>query len=215
MPEVHQHEAARHAMALHPDLQRSPYEIISAVLRLRWFPAAEELRSTAYEKLLPPLVAEVERESPEKNIDALDITVPRLTRRYNRELKDLTELEPEHFGNPMLPVKSFTPAETREIVFKTMLGEVNADSLELAFAAFLEDAPDVVAFGKRYMAVGFKIEYVTANGELSTYTPDFLVRTTDGKVWIVETKGREEIDLPQKMARLCQWCEDADSSTLA
>ena len=26
---------------------------------LRWFPAAEELRSTAYEKLLPPLVAKV------------------------------------------------------------------------------------------------------------------------------------------------------------
>jgi type III restriction enzyme len=44
---------------------------------------------------------------------------------------------------------------------------------------------------------------------LSTYTPDFIVRTTDGKVWIVETKGREEIDLPQKMARLRQWCEDA------
>jgi type III restriction enzyme len=27
------------------------------------------------------------------------------------------------------------------------------------------------------------------------------VRTTDGAVWIVETKGREELDLPQKMAR--------------
>jgi type III restriction enzyme len=26
---------------------------------VRWFPAAEELRSTAYEKLLPPLVAKV------------------------------------------------------------------------------------------------------------------------------------------------------------
>ena len=69
------------------------------------------------------------------------------------------------------------------------------------------------AFGKNYMAVGFKIEYVKANGELSTYTPDFLVRTTDGKVWIVETKGREEIDLPQKMARLRQWCEDATEAT--
>ena len=33
--------------------------------------------------------------------------------------------------------------------------------------------------------------------------------TTGGDVWIVETKGREEIDLPQKMARLRQWCEDA------
>ena len=63
------------------------------------------------------------------------------------------------------------------------------------------------------MAVGFKIEYVKANGELSTYTPDFLVRTTDGKIWIIETKGREEIDLPQKMTRLRQWCEDATEAT--
>ena len=44
---------------------------------------------------------------------------------------------------------------------------------------------------------------------MSTYTPDFIVRISNGEVWIVETKGREELDLPQKMARLRQWCEDA------
>jgi len=86
---------------------------------------------------------------------------------------------------------------------------MNADSLELAFAAFLDLAPDVQAFGRNYMAVGFKIEFVKANGELSTYTPDFIVRTVDGKVWVVETTGHEELDLPQKLARLRQWCEDA------
>jgi len=32
-------------------------------------------------------------------------------------------------------------------------------------------------------------------------------------VWIVETKGREEIDLPQKMARLRQWCQDATAAS--
>jgi hypothetical protein len=40
--------------------------------------------------------------------------------------------------------------------------------------------PTSQAFGKNYLAVGFKIDYVKADGELSTYTPDFLVRTTDG-----------------------------------
>jgi type III restriction enzyme len=286
------------------------------------------------------VVVEVESASPEKNIDELDITVPRLTRRYNREFKDLSELEPEHFGNTKLPIKPFSPEEMREIVFKTMLdsevdhtvhldglgpgdyrsvvafftrqilkdlhlvggydqlypkvktflrehlftsgvdledpvilrnlsepevskvlfehfraainaltiyesgssridghirlrdtrpfrteprrflpakksvfnrivGEAGADRLELDFAAFLEDARDVHAYGKNYLAVGFKIEFVRANGELSTYTPDFFVRTTAGDVWIVETKGREELDVPQKMARLRQWCEDA------
>ena len=57
---------------------------------------------------------------------------------------------------------------------------------------FLDDAPDVVAFAKNYLAVGFKLDYVKADGDLSNYTPDFIVRTTDGAVWIVETKGREE-----------------------
>ena len=51
-----------------------------------------------------------------------------------------------------------------------------------------------------------------ADGDLSTYTPDFLVRTTDGVIWIVETKGRAELDLPQKMVRLKQWCADATAA---
>jgi type III restriction enzyme len=47
-------------MALHPNFPASPCEVLSP--DVRWFPAAEELRSTAYEKLLPPLVAKVREE---------------------------------------------------------------------------------------------------------------------------------------------------------
>lgn len=47
-------------MALHPDFPRSPYETLPPTLR--WFPAAEEMRATAYEKLLPPLVAHIRDE---------------------------------------------------------------------------------------------------------------------------------------------------------
>lgn len=290
------------------------------------------------------LVVEVDKDAPEKDIDALDIALPRLTRRFNREFKDLSELDPASFGNVKLPLKAFTPEETRVIVFKTMLdsevdhtillensgtadyrsvvgffsrqllkelrlvggydqlypkvktflrdhlfttpvnlddpvtlrnlsepevskvlfdhfraaintltihdsgssriegrirlrdtrpfrteprdflpakrsvfnrivGENRADGLELAFAAFLDTAPDVQAFGKNYMAVGFKLDYVKANGDLSTYAPDFILRTTDRTVWIVETKGREELDMPQKMARLRQWCIDATEAS--
>ena len=70
------------------------------------------------------------------------------------------------------------------------------------------------SFAKNYLAVGFKLDYVKANGDLSTYTPDFIIRTTDGRIWIVETKGREELDLPQKMARLKQWCADATAAEM-
>ena len=290
------------------------------------------------------LIVEVDAGNSDKDIDALDIALPRLSRRFNREFKDLDELDPASLGNTKLPLKPFTPEQTREIVFKTMLegeidhtvmldgsgpadfrsvvaffarqllkdlrlvggyellypkvkvfirdhlfnqtvdledpvvlrnlsepdvgkvlfdrfrsainaltvrdsggsriegqirlrdtrpfrtqprgfvqakrsvfnrivGEGQADGLELAFAAFLETAPDVQAFGKNYMAVGFKLDYVKAGGDLSTYTPDFILRTTDGGVWIVETKGREELDVPQKMNRLRQWCEDATEAS--
>lgn len=291
------------------------------------------------------LVVEVETANPDKDVDALDITLPRLTRRFNRDYKELDALDPAVFGNKRLPLKTFTPEETREIVFKTMLdgeqhhtiqldtngiadyrsvvgffarqllkelrlvggydvlygkvktflrehmfesspvnledpqvlrnlsepaagkilfdsfkaginaltvqdkgstriedrirlrdtrpfrtehrpyfpakkslfnkivGEPNADGLELAFAKFLDDAPDVAAFAKNYLAVGFKVEYVKATGDLSNYIPDFIVKTADGAVWIVETKGRAELDLPQKMKRLAQWCEDATAAS--
>lgn len=290
------------------------------------------------------LIVEVEAGAPGKNLDELDIALPRLTRRFTREFKDLAALDPTAFGNPKLPVKAFSPEQTREIVFKTMLdgevdhtvlldgsgpadyrsvvgfftrqllkdlrlvggydllypkvrdfirdhlfktpveledpvvlrnlsepevgkilfdnfkaainaltirdagssriegsirlrdtrpfrtaprgfllakrsvfnrivGEANADGFELAFAAFLDAASDVQAFGKNYLAVGFKLDYVKADGDLSTYTPDFIVRTVDRIVWLVETKGREEIDLPEKMTRLRQWCEDATAAS--
>ncbi len=47
-------------MALHPSFPSSPYEVLDPAVR--WFPAAEEMRDTAYEKLLPPLVAKVRQE---------------------------------------------------------------------------------------------------------------------------------------------------------
>lgn len=290
------------------------------------------------------LIVEVDSENKDKDIDSLDIALPRLTRRFQREFKHLDALDPATFGNPRLPLKPFTPEETREIVFKTMLdaaihhtitldgsgpadyrsvvaffarqllkdlrlvggydvlygkvkvflreylftpspadledavvlrnlsepeagkilydtfksainaltiqesgetriedrirlkemrpfrtdyrpyltvsksifnqvvGEPHSGGFELRFAAFLEAAPDVQAFAKNYLAIGFKLDYVKANGDLSNYTPDFIVRASDGVVWVVETKGRAELDLPQKMARLRQWCADANAA---
>lgn len=102
----------------------------------------------------------------------------------------------------------------KKSIFSKTVGEANSGGFELSFAAFLEAAPDVVAFAKNYLAIGFKLDYVKAGGDLSNYTPDFIVRDTAGGVWIVETKGREELDLPQKMARLKQWCEDATAASV-
>lgn len=50
-------------MALHPDFPSSPYETL--LPEVRWFPAAEELRAAAYEKLVPPLVARIREQVKE------------------------------------------------------------------------------------------------------------------------------------------------------
>ena len=47
-------------MSLHPQFPTSPYAPL--LPEQRWFPADEALRSTAYDKLLPPLVAKVRQE---------------------------------------------------------------------------------------------------------------------------------------------------------
>jgi type III restriction enzyme len=70
--------------------------------------------------------------------------------------------------------------------------------LELKFAGFLEACDDVVSYAKTYMAVGFTLDYVTADGSRSNYIPDFIMNLTNGEVWIVETKGREDENDPGK-----------------
>ena len=54
----------------------------------------------------------------------------------------------------------------------------------------------------------FKLDYVNADGDISNYYPDFLVKVSDEEIYIVETKGQADLDVPLKMARLRQWCQD-------
>jgi len=93
----------------------------------------------------------------------------------------------------------------KKSVFSKIIGDSH---FELLFARFLEDCDDVVSYAKNYLAVHFKLDYVNADGDISNYLPDFLVKLADKRVFIVETKGQEDLDVPLKMARLRQWCED-------
>lgn len=90
-------------------------------------------------------------------------------------------------------------------VFNRIVGDSN---LEQRFASFLEGCSDVTSYGKNYFAVNFKLDYVKADGSISNYYPDFIVRLPDERIVIVETKGRVDVDVPQKMERLRLWCED-------
>ncbi len=97
------------------------------------------------------------------------------------------------------------------VATKSVFNRIIGDShFELQFAAFLEKAIDVVSYAKNYFAVNFKLDYVNADGDISNYYPDFIVKTADRRVVIVETKGLEDLDVPLKMERLRLWCEDVN-----
>lgn len=94
---------------------------------------------------------------------------------------------------------------------KSVFNRVVGDShFELRFAAFLENCSDVVSYAKNYLAVHFKLDYVNANGDISNYYPDFIVKKNNQEIVIVETKGQVDLDVPLKMERLKQWCRDVN-----
>ena len=93
----------------------------------------------------------------------------------------------------------------KKSVFNRIIGD---SDFELLFARFLDDCDDVVSYAKNYLAVHFKLDYVNVDGEISNYYPDFLVKLSAKRIFIVETKGQEDVDVSLKMQRLRQWCED-------
>lgn len=93
-------------------------------------------------------------------------------------------------------------------VFNRIIGDSH---FELVFASNLEKFEDVVSYAKNYFAVGFRLDYQNADGEISNFHPDFFVKTKPNELWIVETKGREDLDDPLKIGRLEQWCEDVNA----
>lgn len=96
---------------------------------------------------------------------------------------------------------------------RSLLNRIVGDShFELEFAHFLDGCGDIVSFLKNSPSTHFHIEYQTANGGMGNYYPDFVVKRADGEVWIIETKGREDLDDPRKWERLKTWCRDATRS---
>lgn len=92
-------------------------------------------------------------------------------------------------------------------IFNKIIGDSN---FELEVASLLERCPDIISYAKNYFSVHFKIDYRNADGAISDYYPDFLVKVTNKEVYIVETKGREDLDDVLKIERLKQWCQDVN-----
>jgi len=285
-----------------------------------------------------PLVIEIDKENPQKDIEKLDIEIPILSPRIYREYKNLSELKPEQFEFQTVLYKEYSDEELREIVFKDIAEDyithttqlesrfainpqnvigfftrtimkqlrlisgydvlyekvkqfiqsllfghtVDVDSLnttrnlseitttrtifetfqkainlltvvdkgeaeirdyikvgncrpfvkdeqgyivpkksvfnriigdsqlELDFASFLDNCPDIISFTKNYLGLNYKIDYQNSQGGISNYYPDFIVKQAQTAIWVIETKGNADLDVPLKLERLKQWCEDVN-----
>lgn len=87
------------------------------------------------------------------------------------------------------------------------------NSFELNFAKFLEGADDVVCFTKLPEHFDFSISYIDSRANLRYYHPDFIAVTKDGIHHLIETKGREDLDVQHKDRAALIWCENASMLT--
>ena len=74
-------------------------------------------------KPIAPMVIEIDKENAKKDIAALDIEIPVLSPRIQREYKNLASLDVSAFGNQRVSIKKFSEQEQREIVFKDVVAE--------------------------------------------------------------------------------------------
>lgn len=86
--------------------------------------------------------------------------------------------------------------------------------LEVTLTHWVDSAGDVAAFCKNAGPQCLRIDYLAAGGRLAFYTPDFLVRKKDGHYLLVETKGREDRDVPAKARAAIAWCKSASTKAV-
>jgi len=87
------------------------------------------------------------------------------------------------------------------------------NKLEEQFTRLLDNDDDVLAFIKNHQqTLNFRISYIDTNGFVRSYIPDFVARTKDTN-WVIETKGREDIDVKLKDKRAEDWCKQVSKLT--
>lgn len=152
-----------------------------------------------------------------RNLSELEATKT-IIETFKKEINELTVVDKgETEIRDYIKISQARPFVMKEQGFvvprKSVFNKIVGDShFELQFANFLEECDDIISYAKNYMAVHFKIDYKDADGNIRDYYPDFFVKITKNEVFIVETKGREDLDDIEKIKRLYQWCEDINSA---
>jgi len=147
----------------------------------------KEILKTTFKKAIDELTVTDKGTAEVKNYISLKLSKPKIA-------------ENQPF---LIPTKS---------VFNKIIGD---NPFELEVASYLESRfADVVSYAKNTMGEGginFKMEYQAKDGNIREYFPDFFVKTAPNTFFILETKGREDLDDVHKIKRLAIWCNDINS----
>ncbi len=112
--------------------------------------------------------------------------------------RKLSQTEPFPFSRPTYQAS------------KCIFNRVPCDNeFEIEFSKLLQTSNEVVRFAKLPSRFGFSIEYTDAVANLRYYEPDFVAVLENGEHYLIETKGREDPDVPHKDRAAKIWCEYA------
>ncbi|MBU0767631.1 MAG: type III restriction endonuclease subunit R, partial [Proteobacteria bacterium] len=151
-----------------------------------------------------------------RNLSELEATKT-IIETFKKEINELTVVDKgEAEIRDYIKISKSRPFVIKEQGFivpkKSVFNKIVGDShFELQFANFLEECEDIISYAKNYFAVHFKIDYKDADGNIRDYYPDFFVKVFEKEIYIVETKGREDLDDVEKIKRLYQWCDDINA----
>jgi type III restriction enzyme len=116
--------------------------------------------------------------------------------------RKLSQTEPFAFSRPTYQAS------------KCIFNRVPCDNdFEVEFAKFLQLSKEVNRFSKLPSRFAFSIEYTDAVANLRYYEPDFVAVLESGEHYMIETKGREDPDVPHKDRAARLWCEYATDLT--
>lgn len=135
--------------------------------------------------------------------------------------KALRELVIEQKQPELLSANHFlsatTPFPTSKKVLEAKKSVFNYtpcdNEYEFEFAKFLDKSEDVKSFSKLPEQFGFCIQYTDTLANIRNYFPDFIALHEDGSRWIIETKGREDIEVKLKDNAAINWCNTATELT--
>ena len=120
----------------------------------------------------------------------------------------------EHAGRLLSGLEPFPWSQVAPTCRKTVFNRVPCDNkFEEAFARFLDNAPDVERFAKLPVLFGFAIPYTDRRGNLRYYYPDFVAVDAEGTHYLLETKGREDVEVQYKDRSAEMWAERATELT--